>query len=182
MRYYADLKQNPIVVEIMCQLLAADRNVMIFTDNSETNVLAGLDHVELEKTIEKRLAKLGKSLDPRIPIFAKGNTMRRLQTANPSTRPLIPIVSVFRHKPKIAEHFYEIIAKEHPNSKKFLGIELREKYGINTGNTMMVMFDDSDGVLDNLERQGIVPVMVKGSDATIRKTQAANMPEPNPTR
>ncbi|MDR2777310.1 MAG: hypothetical protein LBB24_00885 [Rickettsiales bacterium] len=177
-RYYEGMMQNPVVVEIICQLLHANKKVVIFTDNSEANVLVGVKHIKLEETITKRLAELGTKLDPKVPIISGETDINGILPMDLSVKPLIPIISMFKRRPNISEHFFEISTKKCPNSKEILERELSEKYGIDTKNTKFVIFDDSLEILENLEKQGVVPVHVDKSNVAPLVTGAAGRAKP----
>ncbi|MDR1494531.1 MAG: hypothetical protein LBI29_00655 [Rickettsiales bacterium] len=166
-RYYTGIKQNPAVVEIISQLLHAKKKVVILTDNSEANVLVGFRYMKLEETIEKRLAELGTTLDPKIPIIAGETDINGILPIDLNMRPLIPIISMFKRRPKISEHFFEISTKKCSGYRKIVERELKEKYDIDTKNKTFVMIDDNPAVLDNLAKQGIVPVLVEGARLTV---------------
>ncbi|MDR3078656.1 MAG: hypothetical protein LBU15_01310 [Rickettsiales bacterium] len=166
-KYYEGIEQNSIVIEIVCQLLQAKKKVVIFTDNSEANVLVASHHLKLEETMRKRLAELGTTLDPKIPIMAGETNINGILPIDLNVRPLIPIVSMFKRRPKVSEHFFEISTKRCPNSREVLERELAEKYDIDAKDMAFVVFDDNQSILDNLRRQGMVPVLVNVSKITV---------------
>ncbi|MDR3079147.1 MAG: hypothetical protein LBU15_03850 [Rickettsiales bacterium] len=170
--YCKTVEQNPLVVEIICQLLAAGRKVIIFTDSAEADVLTCSRSMGLEETIARRLGELGSRLDPETLTIAGESRMREARGVKPgAARPLIPIVGLFRRRTRISEYFFSIVAKDCQDSRESLETELREVYGLDISNSMLVMFDDSHSILKNLERQGVVPVYVDGPRATLLRRE-----------
>ncbi|MDR1494522.1 MAG: hypothetical protein LBI29_00610 [Rickettsiales bacterium] len=179
LRYYRTIEQNPIIVEIISQLLVANKKVIIFTDGAEADVLAGSHHMGLEETIVKRLAEFGVKLDSRTLIIAGESRMKEAQRLEPGVGVLVPLVSLFKRRAKISEYFFDITAKDCPNSRRLLEMELKEVYGLDTKNTMLVMFDDSPSILKSLENQGVVPVRVDGTRVILPRIGNGNTLEQN---
>ncbi|GHU29610.1 hypothetical protein FACS1894152_7930 [Bacilli bacterium] len=163
--YYTGITPNPVVVEIMCQLIHAKKKVFILTDNTEANVLVGANYMKLEDIMRKRLAELGTKIDKKIPIFAGETDIHGILPVNPKTKPMVRIISIFKHRPEISNNFFEISTKKCTNSRKVVELELEKKYNVKIGkNTALVLFDDSASILDNVEKQGIIPVFVEGAN------------------